>query len=127
MTPKQERFVAAYIANPNATQAAIEAGYSPDSAKVQGSRLLTNADIRQAIDDGQRETVQKLSISAEDIAREAWGIAKNSALQAGARVSALALLAKRHPEFSDKQETKHSGRVDLSHLSVDDLKALLDG
>ncbi|MFC1551159.1 terminase small subunit [Candidatus Latescibacterota bacterium] len=41
MTPKQERFVWEYLKDLNATQAAIRTGYSPKSARKQGSRLLT--------------------------------------------------------------------------------------
>lgn len=52
LTAKQQSFINAYLANGfNATQAAIEAGYSPDTARQQGSRLLTNVDIKAAIDE----------------------------------------------------------------------------
>jgi phage terminase small subunit len=51
LTGKQRAFVTAYLANGfNATQAALTAGYSPDSAYSQGSRLLKNVEIKQAID-----------------------------------------------------------------------------
>lgn len=52
-TDKQERFVTEYLRCFNATEAAIAAGYSPRTARVQGSRLLTNADIRAAIEKAQ--------------------------------------------------------------------------
>jgi phage terminase small subunit len=51
LTSKQQSFISAYLANGfNATQAAIEAGYSPDTARQQGSRLLTNVDIKSVLD-----------------------------------------------------------------------------
>ena len=41
LTPKQERFVEAYIENKfNATQAAITAGYSKKTAMEQGYKLV---------------------------------------------------------------------------------------
>jgi len=43
LTLKQPRFVAEYLKDLNATQAAIRAGYSRKTAEVQGSRLLRNA------------------------------------------------------------------------------------
>jgi len=47
---KQQVFINAYLSNGfNATQAAIEAGYSAATARQQGSRLLTNVDIKQEI------------------------------------------------------------------------------
>lgn len=49
ITPKQQRFVAEYLIDLNATQAAIRAGYSPNTASVQSSRLLTKAKICEAI------------------------------------------------------------------------------
>ena len=45
LTPKQERFVAEYLVDMNATQAAIRAGYSRKTADVQGPRLLGNVRI----------------------------------------------------------------------------------
>jgi phage terminase small subunit len=49
-TPRQLKFIVAYVAVPNATPAAIEAGYSPKAAECQGSRLLSNAKVRAALD-----------------------------------------------------------------------------
>ncbi len=50
LTPKQQRFVDEYIIDRNAKQAAIRAGYSPKTATEQGSRLLTNVQVRAAVD-----------------------------------------------------------------------------
>ena len=50
MTKKQKRFVEEYLIDLNATQAAIRAGYSPDTAKSIGSENLTKPDIRAAVD-----------------------------------------------------------------------------
>jgi phage terminase small subunit len=52
LTAKQARFVEEYLCDLNATQAAIRAGYSPKTATVQGSRLLTNAKVAAAIHGG---------------------------------------------------------------------------
>ena len=45
LTSKQDVFVREYSKDSNATKAAIKAGYSPHTARQQGSRLLTNVDI----------------------------------------------------------------------------------
>jgi phage terminase small subunit len=42
---KYERFCRAYVANPNAAEAARRAGYSADHAKHQGHRLLARPAI----------------------------------------------------------------------------------
>jgi phage terminase small subunit len=52
LNSKQKIFVKEYLVDKNATKAAERAGYSAKSARVDGSRLLTNADIAAAIEDG---------------------------------------------------------------------------
>jgi phage terminase small subunit len=61
MNARQRRFVQHYLLTGNATQAAISAGYSEATAKQQGSRLLTNADIAAAIADAESKTNKKLA------------------------------------------------------------------
>lgn len=70
LTPKQERFVAEYLIDLNATQAAIRAGYSEKTATEQGSRLLTNVKVQEAIAKGQNKTAAKLEITKERIVEE---------------------------------------------------------
>lgn len=52
MLPREEKFVVEYCgaAKCNATQAAINAGYSAKTARQQGSRLLSKVYIKNAID-----------------------------------------------------------------------------
>ncbi|MBP2309277.1 terminase small subunit [Azospirillum melinis] len=45
LTPKQLRFVEAYLLDPNGKKAAIAAGYSEKNAAVEASRLLTHAKV----------------------------------------------------------------------------------
>ena len=55
LTPKQDAFVKAYLLNGgNATQAAIDAGYSKKTAKVTGSENLTKPDIAASIKEHQQ-------------------------------------------------------------------------
>ena len=75
MNDKQKRFVAHYLKDLNATKAAIAAGYSPKAAKEIGSRLLTNANVAEAIVEGQARLAAKLEITAERVARELARIA----------------------------------------------------
>jgi phage terminase small subunit len=49
LNAKQRLFVAEYLIDRNATQAAIRAGYSAKTAKQIGSRLLTVVDIAAAV------------------------------------------------------------------------------
>jgi len=65
LTARQERFVEEYLVDLNATAAAIRAGYSPKSAHVEGSRLLTNAKVAAAISAAKRERSEATKIDAE--------------------------------------------------------------
>lgn len=65
--PRQQRFVDEYLKDLNATQAAIRAGYSKKTSKVQGSRLLTNAAVAEAINKRKKVAAQRLEMSAEEI------------------------------------------------------------
>ena len=49
LPPKQARFVEEYLIDLNATQAAIRAGYSPKTARVQASRMLANVNVQEAL------------------------------------------------------------------------------
>lgn len=75
LTPKQAQFVAEYVIDLNATQAAIRCGYSEKTAKQQGSRLLTNADVAAAIAETQGPRLERLEITAERVLQEAAKIA----------------------------------------------------
>ena len=46
---QHEKFCHEYIKDMNATQAAIRTGYSEKTAKMQGSRLMTNDDIKARV------------------------------------------------------------------------------
>lgn len=65
LTPKQQRFVEEYLVDLNATQAAIRAGYSERTARSQGSRLLTNADISRAIGAAKQQRAQRTELDAD--------------------------------------------------------------
>lgn len=71
LNPQQERFVREYLTDFNATQAAIRAGYSENSAAVQAARLLTNDKIIEAVDQGKAAQAEKFNVSAEWII-EQW-------------------------------------------------------
>ncbi|WP_035350839.1 terminase small subunit [Edaphobacter aggregans] len=76
LTPKQDRFVAEYIANGmNATRAAISAGYSAKTANEQGSRLLANVSVAAVVDAKKAKILGKLEITAEKVLQEIAKIA----------------------------------------------------
>lgn len=75
LTPKQQKFVAEYLIDLNATQAAIRAGYSAKTAKEQAARLLTNANIAAELEKRRGKIQKKLEITQESIITELAAIA----------------------------------------------------
>jgi phage terminase small subunit len=75
LTPKQQRFVAEYLVDLNATQAAIRAGYAAKHADVEGPRLLGNVGIAAAIQAGQAAKLAQINVSAEGVVQELAGVA----------------------------------------------------
>lgn len=67
MTPKQQRFVEEYLIDLNATQAAIRAGFSAATAKQQGSRLLSDVDIRAAIERQRMAVAERMEVTIASI------------------------------------------------------------
>jgi phage terminase small subunit len=67
---RREKFVDHYLSSGNATAAAIAAGYSPASARVQGSQLLTNPAIQQAIEKARSKVAEKAELEAAEVLRE---------------------------------------------------------
>lgn len=75
MTEKQNRFVKEYLIDLNGKQAAIRAGYSPDTASEQASRMLTNVNVSKAISKAMAERSRRTGISQDRVIRELARIA----------------------------------------------------
>lgn len=68
---RRARFVEAYLSNGgNASDAAIQAGYSAASSRRQGHRLATDVHILALLDKRRAEVCAKLEISTERILQE---------------------------------------------------------
>lgn len=70
LNPKQARFVAEYLIDLNATQAAIRSGYSESTARAIGAENLTKPAISAAIAEAKAKMASKLEITAERVLRE---------------------------------------------------------
>src|SRR5579862_8195563 len=69
LTPRQQRFVEEYLIDLNATQAAIRAGYSADTAYSIGHENLSKPDIADAIARAQQERGTRVLIDQEWVMR----------------------------------------------------------
>lgn len=71
LTDKQEAFCREYIIDFNATQAAIRAGYSENSARSVGSENLTKPDIQDFLAKLIQERNERTKIDADYVLKQA--------------------------------------------------------
>lgn len=128
MTDKQEKFIAEYLKDFNATAAAKRAGYSAKTAYATGHYLLKNAEIKKIIQ------AEKTAAIADRFQREKfWSDTMlNKEEKMLNRLKASELLAKANGDFLDRQEiqatatVKNESAYDLSKLSKEELLTLRD-
>ena len=75
LTAKQKKFVEEYLIDLNATQAAIRAGYSTESAKEIGCENLTKPNVKAEIDTAIAERSRRTGINQDRVLRELAKIA----------------------------------------------------
>ena len=70
LTVKEKLFVVEYLARCNAKEAAIRAGYSPKTAKVQGAKLLKKPLIEHAIYNLSGKISKKYELERDEILQQ---------------------------------------------------------
>jgi phage terminase small subunit len=75
LTPKQAQFVAEYLIDLNATQAAIRAGYSKKTAGAIGDENLKKPEIAAALAAAQQKRGERTEITADRVLQELARIA----------------------------------------------------
>ena len=71
LTPKQQRFIDEYLIDLNATQAAIRAGYSKNSARQIGDENLSKPVIAAAVAKAKKERSEATKIDATWVLKQA--------------------------------------------------------
>lgn len=69
LTPRQQRFVEEYLIDLNATQAAIRAGYSKNTAEQTAYKLGQKSLVQAAIADAQQKRAKRTTIDADWVLR----------------------------------------------------------
>lgn len=75
LTAQQRLFVAEYLKDNNATQAAIRAGYSKKTAEQIGYQLLQKTSVAQAVAQQQRDSLVRTLASADEVLEKMWQLA----------------------------------------------------
>lgn len=121
LTDKQLLFATEYIKTANATHAALKAGYSENSARQQGSRLLSNANVSQYIQSHMEKKNKSTIATADEVLeyltkvmngeeKDAFGLDTSIA----DRTKAAELLGKRHMLFTEKVKLDAEIEIDIT-------------
>jgi phage terminase small subunit len=117
LTPKQQKFIAAYLATGNATQSYRKAynakGMSDNASRVEAQKLLNHPAISLALLSSQKRVAERSEITAMDLVRELEEV-QNLALADGQYapvVAAIHLKAK----ILGKITNKVQGSVEHHH------------
>ena len=119
LTVKQRKFVEAYIVSSNATQAAIEAGYSKKTAYQSGSENLKKPQIMKALEKrtkqlqnekivDQREIMEFISATQRGEVKETVVTPSGMKVEVPAKISerlkAAELMGKRYAMWTEKRD-----------------------
>lgn len=139
LTPKQKKFADEYIKTGNATQSAIEAGYSKKYANTNAPKLLQNTTLKQYIEKcmaeiasnrimSYTEAVELLTSIARGEEKETVVVATPVSVEKvekeadlKTRISALKEILKRYPnndKLIEQQIRKLSAQADVAQIQA---------
>lgn len=109
MNERQKAFCEHYAANPNATAAALAAGYSKVTAYSQGQRLLKNVEIKKYLADLTATVKTERVASITETLEYLTAVMRNNEEQTRERTKAAALLA----DMLSEQSTSETEAVKI--------------
>lgn len=145
LTPKQKKFADEYIKTGNATQSAIEAGYSKKTAQVIGAENLSKPMVKSYIEERMAEIASKRVMSYTEAVELLTSIARGEEKETvvvatpvsvekvekeadlKTRISALKEILKRYPnndKLIEQQIRKLSAQADVAQIQA---KRMADG
>ena len=109
LNPRHARFAQEYLIDLNGAQAAIRAGFSKRTARSAAARLLTNADIRAAIDEAKLARAERTKITVDNVLQELARVAFFDSFEDGRvkmvdKLRALDLIARHLQMFDAKAQ-----------------------
>jgi phage terminase small subunit len=122
MTVKTKKFVESYVSTGNATQAAIDAGFSPKTAYSSGNRLLKKVEVQAALKEISEQISSEKICNAEEVQIILTAIARGEVseeviingkdelkcakkqVSAMTRIKAIDLLCRMNGWYKDKTE-----------------------
>ena len=102
LNEKQEKFAQSYILHRNATEAAKNAGYAPDSAANQGYRLMQNQEIVDRVHELEQQLETDVDVINE--LEKQYEFAKANG-HTNSAIKALELLSRIRGTQEEKEDT----------------------
>ena len=115
LTDKQQRFCEEYLIDLNATQAAIRAGYSENTAQQIGSENLSKLVIQEYISKHKESKSKELNITLNDMLEIELSIAKKG--RDNDRLKAIDQISKKLGFYSADNEQ----RKPVTNISLKDM------
>ena len=112
LTPKQQAFCEYYIANHNATQAAIKAGYSKKTAYSQGQRLLKKSKIQNYIEEVAKKATENRIATAREVLEILTMIMKSAEEKTSDRLKAAGMLADHYKLLDVEPQDDRKSQLD---------------
>lgn len=120
LSPREQKFVAAYLVHGKQRQAAVEAGYAPSSASQSASRLMKQPRIKEKLTAlAKAQLSPEYGVTKSGILALTADIAKDKGIDVNARLKALTLLSKLQGYFLTPMEV-------LLGMPQDELLAVID-
>lgn len=104
LTPKQELFCLAYVANMNATTAALEAGYKSNNPNRIGTELLNHPLCSKRITELTRARRERLEFSADYLLKKLMDIINDPSQKTNDLLRAIELAGKSIALWKERQE-----------------------
>ena len=101
-TVKQRAFVEAYCGN--ATEAALQAGYSEKTARITAAKLLSKGNIQEALKEREDKRLASLIATREERQRFWTTLMRDEDRKEADRLKASELLAKSEGDFLERRE-----------------------
>lgn len=104
MNSRQKKFCLEYAACGNATKAAEAAGYSKQTARSQGQRLLTKVDIQAYLKEIEQELLSEKIASLQDVQIFWTDIMTDASQKTTDQIKAAELLVRSKGGFASQAE-----------------------
>lgn len=135
LTPKQKAFADEYIKSGNATQAALNAGYSAKTARSIGQENLTKPDISNYINERLKQIEDEKIMDMKEVMQRLSEIARAEGTEevvtnqgdvilvkpkTSDQIRAMELIGKRYGAWTDKKEVSGDLNINVGIGEWDD-------